>query len=197
MIFFRKRNKGFSLIEIAIALSVIGILMGLSLKGRDLVELAKIRALIAQIENYKSAVQIFYEKYGALPGDFKEASIAISNDLSDGYETGIIETKEDAQRFWSHLTKDGFSSAKMSDGFPTTKLGGILSVSNAIAGLDGLWIIWCDKTSDNKDFSPITTEKIAYKINKSMDNGEPDSGDVNVIKKGSSSKDTIMLFRIW
>ncbi len=197
MRFLKKQSIGFSLIEVAIALSVIGILMGLSLKGRDLIELAKIRSLIAQVENYKSAVQIFYEKYGALPGDFKEASIAISSDLANGDETGIIESKEDAKRFWTHLTKDGFSSVHMLDGFPSTKLGGILSVSNTINGIDGLWLIWCEKTSDNKDFSPIATEKIAYKINKSMDNGELNSGDVRIIKKGSSSKNSILLFRIW
>lgn len=192
----KKYNQGFSLIETAIALSIIGLLMGFSLKGRELIESAKIKSVITQIENYKIAVQVFFEKYGTIPGDLKDASNAISKDCSNGNQNGKLETIEDAKRFWEQLTKCGLISDSLENGFPTTKMGGILTVSSCLKQ-EGLWLIWCMNSSDNNNFSPIVPENIAYRINKSMDNGDPDSGDVNVIKKTDKNTNCIMMFRMW
>jgi len=62
-------EKGFTLIELSIVLVVIGLIIGGVLVGQDLVRSAETRGTISQIEKYNTAVNTFYGKYGALPGD--------------------------------------------------------------------------------------------------------------------------------
>jgi prepilin-type N-terminal cleavage/methylation domain-containing protein len=60
---------GFTLIEISITLAIIGLIIGSVLVGQDLIRATAIRATIAQIEKYNTAVHTFQEKFVALPGD--------------------------------------------------------------------------------------------------------------------------------
>ena len=63
------RIKGFTLIELSIVLVIIGLIVGGVLTGQDLIKAATIRAQIAQMEKYNTAVHTFQLKYGYLPGD--------------------------------------------------------------------------------------------------------------------------------
>jgi len=65
----RKTNTGFTLIEISIVLVIIGLITGGVLVGNDLINGAKIRATVSQLESYNTATRTFQLKYGALPGD--------------------------------------------------------------------------------------------------------------------------------
>lgn len=60
------KNNGFMLIELSIALVVIGLIVGGVLVGQDLINAAAVRAQISQIEKYNTAVNTFREKYGYL-----------------------------------------------------------------------------------------------------------------------------------
>ena len=64
-----KINDGFTLIELSIVLVIIGLIIGGVLVGQDLINAATIRAQIAQMEKYNTAVHTFQLKYGYLPGD--------------------------------------------------------------------------------------------------------------------------------
>lgn len=64
------RQTGFTLIELAIVLVVIGLLLGGVLKGQELIESARARNLISQIDSVRAAVYTFQDKYRALPGDY-------------------------------------------------------------------------------------------------------------------------------
>lgn len=68
-----RRLSGFTLIELAIVLIIIGLVMGGITVGRVMIEAAKVRAQITQIEKYSVAVNTFKEKYGELPGDMPVA----------------------------------------------------------------------------------------------------------------------------
>jgi prepilin-type N-terminal cleavage/methylation domain-containing protein len=63
------KNQGFTLIELSIALIIIGLIVGGILVGQDMINAAATRAQIAQIEKYQTAANTFYTKYGYLPGD--------------------------------------------------------------------------------------------------------------------------------
>lgn len=63
-----KTKKGFSLVELAIVLVVIGILMGLAIKGKSLIDAANLKADINKIARIQMAVNTYFTKYDRLPG---------------------------------------------------------------------------------------------------------------------------------
>lgn len=67
-------SKGFSLVELAIVLVVMGLLVAGTLGGAELIKSAKLRAVISEIEKYKVAVESFKQQYEGLPGDLKNAA---------------------------------------------------------------------------------------------------------------------------
>lgn len=69
----QKNQQGFTLIELSIVLVIIGLIVGGVLVGQDLIKTAEVRAAIAQIEKYNSAVNTFRGKYNGVPGDLEQA----------------------------------------------------------------------------------------------------------------------------
>lgn len=189
MIHIKNNHYGFSLLEISIVLSIVGILMGFTLKGRGLIEMAKVRSVISQIENYKSAIQIFTEKYGGRPGDIADATDLFNAD-ENGHMNGNIASIEDVKRFWNHLVKSGEITVNNKSGFPTTKLGGILLVTKQNGEY---WLVLCREDSTYNNFHGFLSENAAKSIERSMDNGDINSGDVIAIK---SENAFYMMFKI-
>lgn len=67
---------GFTLVEIAVVLVVIGLLVGGVLVARDLVHLAQVHRQVGQFAQYNTAVNVFRDRYRALPGDLPAADAA-------------------------------------------------------------------------------------------------------------------------
>jgi prepilin-type N-terminal cleavage/methylation domain-containing protein len=94
-------RSGFTLIELSIVLVIIGLIVGGVLVGQDLIRAAQIRAQITQIERFNTAVNTFFGKFQALPGDMNY-STAISYGFTNhtgststagqGNGDGIIDT---------------------------------------------------------------------------------------------------------
>jgi len=66
-------KSGFTLVELAIVIVVIGLLVGGVLVGQELIKQAQIRNVISQIREYNTAANTFRAKYNSLPGDFDKA----------------------------------------------------------------------------------------------------------------------------
>src|SRR6476659_9573614 len=73
-----KRQSGFTLIEIAIVLVIIGLLLGGVLKGQELITGARVRNLIQQQDGVKAAYFGFLDRFRALPGDYANATTTIT-----------------------------------------------------------------------------------------------------------------------
>ena len=113
-----KRQSGFTLIEIAIVLVIIGLLLGGVLKGQELITGARVRNLIQQQDGVKAAYFGFLDRFRALPGDYSQATANITgiaagcgtpttNGNGDG-NGQITATGNENTLVWEHLSKAGF-----------------------------------------------------------------------------------------
>lgn len=110
----QRRQQGFTLIEIAIVLVIIGLLLGGILKGQELITSARVRSLISQQDGIKAAFYGFQDRFRALPGDYAQAVANINNMAAgnNGNGNGRIEEPgtglSESIMVWDHLSKSGF-----------------------------------------------------------------------------------------
>ncbi len=194
-----KDQKGFSLMEISVALIVMGILVAGTIKGYALIESAHLKTVIKNINQYRMAVNVFKDQYGALPGDYDQASQTIRSDLTDGNGNGRIEGEglggrsSEAVNFWQHLSAAGLmsspggvpdiGSASFGQGVPKAKLGGGITVAQDPTGprpMQGLWFVLGEKNKSNGD-GALLTPKQAMLLLKQLDTLDPLSGDVRIM----------------
>ena len=118
----RRNSKGFTLVEIAIVLVVIGLLLGGILKGQQLINSARVRNLADQNAGVQAAYYGFIDRFRALPGDMlpTTACTNISNTIAacgaspyagavvGGNANGQIDSIGEAGALWAHLSAAGF-----------------------------------------------------------------------------------------
>lgn len=69
------RAAGFTLIELAIVMTVVALILGGVVAGFNILQGAERRSIISDVERYVAAVQNYQTKYGSLPGDNYEATL--------------------------------------------------------------------------------------------------------------------------
>ena len=80
------KQRGFTLVEIAIVLVIIGLLLGGILKGQELINSARVRNLADTATGIQAAYYGFIDRYRRVPGDWNPvgASTAIGATITDG-----------------------------------------------------------------------------------------------------------------
>src|SRR4051812_8767428 len=108
----KSRQSGFTLVEIAIVLVIIGLLLGGILKGQELINSAKVKNLANDFRTIPTYVYGYQDKFRSLPGDDAAAPSHVGapathkgdgNGTIDGQwddpETGTTESN----LFWEHV----------------------------------------------------------------------------------------------
>jgi prepilin-type N-terminal cleavage/methylation domain-containing protein len=111
-----RKQHGFTLIEIAIVLVIIGLLLGGVLKGQELITSARVRNLISQQDGVKAAFFGFLDRYRAYPGDYSQAQANIPGcaACAQGNNNGQIrsiaggDVVDEQIAVWEHLSRAGF-----------------------------------------------------------------------------------------
>jgi prepilin-type N-terminal cleavage/methylation domain-containing protein len=110
----RQEQKGFTLVEIAIVLVIIGLLLGGILKGQELINSARVRNLADSTTGIQAAYFGFIDRYRRAPGDWDVTSAgnAINGTInSGGNNNGRLDssaTWNEPNALWEHLSKAGF-----------------------------------------------------------------------------------------
>jgi prepilin-type N-terminal cleavage/methylation domain-containing protein len=180
----RRTPKGFTLVEIAIVLVIIGLLLGGILKGQEMITQAKIKNVVSDFSGISAAYYGYQDRYRAIPGDDPNADTRWSGatvhatDKGNGRIQGKYNSTTDgdeSRMWWDHLRRAGFVAG---NGFQqpfnavTGMIGvetgdGLGSTTTALGGFGGL--IVC---------SAGLPDKIAIAVDTQMDDGLPATGTV-------------------
>ncbi|MBF2759218.1 MAG: prepilin-type N-terminal cleavage/methylation domain-containing protein [Ectothiorhodospiraceae bacterium AqS1] len=110
------RERGFTIVEIAIVLVVVGLLLGAVMRGQALINSARVRNIIDNVSSIEAAYFGFVDRYRQVPGDWgnEQASAAIGIDINGGGNNdGRIDNGKSAKwkepnALWEQLSKAGF-----------------------------------------------------------------------------------------
>jgi prepilin-type N-terminal cleavage/methylation domain-containing protein len=189
-------QKGFTLVEIAIVLVIIGLLLGGILKGQEMIQQAKIKNVIADFSGISAAYHGYVDRYKKLPGDDPCAggTVTVGNcgtttgrwtGATAGNGNGQVAGKynsstatDESRLWWDHLRRAGFVSGT-GDQQPFNALTGQIGVQTGDAqatigaALGGfVSLIIC---------SANLPDKIAIAVDTQMDDGVPNSGNVRAV----------------
>jgi len=186
-------EAGFTLVEIAIVLVIIGLLLGGILKGQEMITQAKIKNVINDFNGVTVAVTSYQDRYRAIPGDDQNASTrwttqAPASGNGNGIIAGLYNANDtsgtggapantaESNLFWQHLRIAGFvpglTTGTGSGTPPPNAAGGMIGVESGVVGASGLGF-----TSTVLCFSNLP-EKIASAVDGQMDDSKPASGQV-------------------
>jgi prepilin-type N-terminal cleavage/methylation domain-containing protein len=202
----KSNQSGFTLIEIAIVLVIIGLLLGGVLKGQELINSAKVKNLANDFRNIPVFIYGYQDKYKAIPGDDQNAALhlgssanvaatpatSLGNGAIDGYWDSNTVTDESIV-FWQHVRLASLAngpttvptttiSSDQNPYLPQNSLGGRIGIESAstappIGGLKGSYII-C---------STHIPGKFAKQLDITLDDGVSNTGSLMISADDTTS----------
>lgn len=185
-----KNSNGFTLVELAIVLIIIGILLGAILKGQELVDNAKVKRAISDMNSIFVAYNGYIDRYQRKPGDDGPlaaltgrggswASVTVAGNsngnldatAANTFANGAVETSS----FWQHVKAAGFLpgvvSATGAAALPNNGFNGLVGVFNNTTALTGA------APGVNVCLSQVPG-KAAAAIDMQLDDGDPAGGSI-------------------
>jgi len=182
-------QRGFTLVEIAIVLVIIGLLLGGILKGQEMITQAKIKNIVADFSGVSAAYYGYQDRYRAIPGDDPNAATRWSG-ASAGGGNGQVAGKYNSQTatdesrlWWDHLRRSGFVSGSGQQQ-PLNSMAGMLGVQTGMGTAAGTALggfaslIVC---------SANLPDKVAVAIDTQLDDGSSSTGSMRAQLQSSAN----------
>ena len=194
----KTKQTGFTLIEIAIVLVIIGLLLGGILKGQELINSAKVKNLATDFKNIPVYIYGFQDKFRALPGD----DLAVATHVTGGtlattpagtVGNGVINgdwntatATDESCLFWQHVRLAGLAPgsttvncAAGNDYWPKNAEGGQIGIQSNVGfltitgptAMTGSYVI-C---------SQGILGKFVLQLDTTLDDGNPETGSLRAI----------------
>ena len=187
----KKTQRGFTLVEIAIVLVIIGLLLGGILKGQEMITQAKIKNVIADITGVSAAMYGYQDRYRALPGDDKGSTrwsltppVSAGNGVIEGMYASATATDE-SRLFWDHLRRAGFVGGAGTEN-PFNAVSGKMGVQTGDGAGGTIGVLGIAGNSQHFIGLILCTanlpDKIAISVDSQMDDGKGDAGSVRAMK---------------
>jgi prepilin-type N-terminal cleavage/methylation domain-containing protein len=214
----KHKQAGFTLVEIAIVLVIIGLLLGGILKGQEMITQARIKNVVNDFNGITAAHFAYLDRYRAIAGDDIGAAtrwVAPNppGGTKDGNGNGVLAGKymtappasltvttgtqvgEESNLFWWHLRLAGFvagaTSGQQAWTQPVNAVGGIVGVQNGAPGVSG------SPTTNLTGLvlcSANVADKIASAVDTQVDDQRSQTGHMYGYLQASSNEDVDTLF---
>ena len=194
------KQSGFTLVEIAIVLVIIGLLLGGVLKGQELINSAKVKNFATDFRNIPLYIYGYQDKFKALPGDDSNANgRGFASATTGGNGNGVIDgnwnsntVADESWLFWQHARLSGlatgptsWAAAAVADPYvPKNADSGRIGIESGVSGfigaiagppaipaLTGSYIICSDGILG----------KFAIQLDTTMDDGNAQTGSMRVV----------------
>lgn len=186
----RTRN-GFTLLELAIVVTIIALITGMIFMGRNAIRDAQLKTMLSDAARYQQAINDFRDKYGSLPGDMANATSywgAIADCVSqpyvatydmatcDGNGNERIDTAFETFRAWQQLYNAGLIEVAY-----TGSRGSVANASHFVTGVNspaaiekGLFVLqFVNAPTGDAGHFPINMRHELYITNATGANGIP------------------------
>ncbi|MGD9788312.1 MAG: prepilin-type N-terminal cleavage/methylation domain-containing protein [Sulfuricellaceae bacterium] len=182
----KSAQKGFTLIEIAIVLVIIGLLLGGVLKGQELIDNAKIKNAVNDMNGITAAYNAYIDRYHRLPGDDGPLATLQARGGSwtsvslAGNNNGVIAITQaqvftgagEGAAFWQHLKAGGFISGNVADtgvaALPRNGFNGLTGVGTGVTPTSGTAVLSVCMSQ--------VPGKAARALDAQLDDGVPNTG---------------------
>ena len=187
----KSQQSGFTLVEIAIVLVIIGLLLGGILKGQELINSAKVKNLITDMRNIQTQIYGYQDRFKQLPGDdvrvttnLTGATLAVTgatpgNGQIEGAMFPAAASTEESAVFWQHLRLANLAAGPTAladpQYYPLNANNGRIGVNTATTVQ--LWITGMP-TGGTQICMKQMTGRFAKQIDTALDDGTSNTGSV-------------------
>ncbi len=195
-----KKQAGFTLIELAIVLVIIGLLLGGVLRGQELINSAKVKNMARDFQNVQVYIYGYQDRFKTLPGDDHNADTHVGGtNPANGTQNGVIQGSwatvtngDETCAVWEHVRLAGLSPGSTDIDCtanntyqPRNADGGLIGIQSVSTGLTeipvmgGAYVVCSD----------AILGRFAAQLDVTLDDGVGDTGSVRVAVRGAADSE--------